>query len=382
MGFNIIWLTPDRFDLKPNKSPWLEMSKALSRKYHKVTVLTSRSDPAYNFSEEGVNLAFVKSLDLPFIFRISVLINMFFWILRNSSPENIVILNQDSLLLFPFLKLIGLKKIHLDIRTIPVEIHSIKDRLDRLLYWKIPLRLFGLSPSSYSFITNSLKAQIEKEFGWHIADYTIWQSGVNTEMFFPGIQKEEGRNLKIRLFYHGSISLNRGVDLVIKAMKEVAETHKDVEFVIVGGGSVLVDLKKLTSDLDLEDVVIFKGFLPYENMASEIAKADICICPLTDRLEWHVSSPIKVFEYMACGKPMILTPILAHKDVAGGFPFVVWAEGYQPEDFAKAIDIAISELSTLKESAKDAAEIIKTQYEWRHQAEKLELHLLKHYGAS
>ncbi len=73
----------------------------------------------------------------------------------------------------------------------------------------------------------------------------------------------------------------------------------------------------------------------------EIAKADCGIYPLPDRPEWNVSSPLKVFEYMACGKPIILTPIPAHKDVLGDEGFVIWTKSDKAVDIAEAIMYAM-----------------------------------------
>ena len=107
------------------------------------------------------------------------------------------------------------------------------------------------------------------------------------------------------------------------------------EFLIVGDGPERPELEQLAKALGVETKVRFRGLIPYESVAAEIAKADVCICPLPDRLEWNVSSPLKVFEYMACAKPMILTPIPAHKDVLPASEFVVWTHGFESSDFAE-----------------------------------------------
>jgi glycosyltransferase involved in cell wall biosynthesis len=112
----------------------------------------------------------------------------------------------------------------------------------------------------------------------------------------------------------------------------------------------------------------------------EIAEADVCICPLPDRLEWNVSSPLKVFEYMACSKPMILTPIPAHEDVVGGSRFVVWTQGFEPKDFRDAILQAVARRDDLKVAAAGAPDVIKGRYEWCAQANNLHRYLASRVG--
>lgn len=372
MALTIHWLTPDRFDLKPDKSTWIEMAKVFIDDGHDVTILTSKSKHISQHKQEYDNFTqYLTAIDLPFIFRFSVLFNMFFWLKKNALSNDVIIINQDALILVPFLKLVNIKNIHLDIRTLPVNMHTIKDKLDNLLYWDIPLKLFGQSVHSYSFITERLKQELDKQLNWKVLDYSIWQSGVSTDSFYPKTLNKTKKSPAFRLFYHGTITTNRGIGLVIEALALI-EKKIPVEFVIIGNGPGLEELKMLASNLLLDERVIFRGFMPYKEMVNEISQADICICPLTDRLEWNVSSPIKVFEYMACGKPMILTPIPAHKDVVSQSPYVVWTEGFEPINFQKSILEAISRKKELTEEAKSAPALVKANYDWCHQARKLE----------
>jgi len=371
MKLDIIWITPDRFDLKPDKSTWIEMARAMKEYGHHVKVLTSISEKDAGVVDEYSDaLIAVNALDLPYVFRLSVLLKILIWTIKNSSKKSIIIINQDSLLLVPFLKLFRKTNIHLDIRTLPVDTHTFKDHLDKLLFWTIPLKFFGRSVRGYSFITKRLRDEIENEFHLGVKEFVIWQSGVSTDIFYPKKTDKINENMPYRIFYHGTVSINRGIGLVIEAM---AMLHKEVnvEFIIVGTGSGLDELKKLTNSLDLNQKIIFKGFMAYKEMVNEISLADICVCPLTDRLEWNVSSPIKVFEYMACGKPMILTPISAHKDVLQGADYVVWTHGIEPGSFKEAILDAYNRKEELSNNAESATKFVKENYEWRHQAKKL-----------
>ncbi|MCF6237867.1 MAG: glycosyltransferase [Candidatus Marinimicrobia bacterium] len=185
-----------------------------------------------------------------------------------------------------------------------------------------------------------------------------------------------------QLFYHGTVTINRGIGLVLKALSEIKE-DVNIKFTIVGDGSGLEELKAMAQSCSLlSRRVIFKGLLPYEKMVTEINHADVCICPLTDRVEWDVSSPIKVFEYLACGKPIILTPISAHRDVVEGKPYIVWTKGFKPSDFSEAIVRAIEKKNTLTFEAKKAADFVKLNYQWKNQAEKLKNYLDKTYSTA
>lgn len=369
----VVWLTPDRFERKPDKSSWLEMAGRLRRAGHQITILASgRASPR---SSRDDAIVLVPALDFPLVFRITALASMLLWLRRHAAPNHRVIINPDALWLLPLLRLLGLRRVHLDVRTLPVEVHGWKDRLDRLLFWSLPLRWLGRSPVSYSFITERLKDEVERMLGFPIDDYVIWESGVNCELFRPRRTASGRVSGRVRLFYHGNLSLNRGVDTVIEALA-MLDSKVDVEFVIAGDGRGAPALKDLVRKLGLKQRVAFRGLLPYERMVEEIAEADLCICPLPDRLEWNVSSPLKVFEYMACAKPMVLTPIPAHLDVLADEPFVVWSEGYGAGPLSKAIERALRDLVPLTRAAEAAPALALQRHDWSRQAERLERYLV------
>ncbi len=364
----IIWLAPDRFDVKPDKSTWLEMSKCLQELGWTVTILTGRKGTIDAQTDDfGGLVQWIQATDLPFVFRFSLLRGMKRWLSENIGPADVIVMNEDALWLVPHLKRLCVRFIHLDFRTLPVDSHQWKKRLDRLLFWRLAIRRFGRDVDGYSFITERLRLEVEAEFTLGAHDYAIWNSGVNLDRFTAHTTHDERSDSPFRLFYHGSISGTRGLGLVIEAIA-MGGLPPSFEFVIVGDGPERIDLEQRARALGLGAQVRFRGFVPYERVMHEIEQADVCICPLPNRLEWNVSSPLKVFEYMACAKPMILTPIPAHQDVLHGSPFVIWTEGFYPADLHRALLQAIVRRTELGAAAAAAPDLVRGRYEWQVQA--------------
>ena len=98
------------------------------------------------------------------------------------------------------------------------------------------------------------------------------------------------------------------------------------DLVIVGGLPPEPDLdrlRRLASDLDLAERVSFRGYLPPSDLASERTRADIFVVPLLDSTTARLyTSPLKLFEAMAAGRPLIafdlpsLREILEHEQNA------------------------------------------------------------------
>ena len=374
---HIIWIAPDRFDIKPDKSSWIEMGRCLRELGWTVTILTGRKGAIDETTETfGGIVEWVRATDLPFVFRFSLLLGMGRWLSCNAKADDVIIMNEDALWLVPHLRRLSVRFIHLDFRTLPVDTHRWKKRFDRFLFWRMAIKAFGRRVDGYSFITERLRRQVESEFSIGAQDHAIWHSGVNLDRFRVGPSKKPRFRDRFTLFYHGSISRTRGLGLVIDAIA-LGELPKAFQFVIVGDGPERIDLERQANALGLEAQIQFQGFVPYEDVVSEIANADVCICPLPDRLEWNVSSPLKVFEYMACGKPMILTPIPAHQDVLADSSFVVWTQGFEAADFSLAIRKAISHRTELARCAEQAPSVARDRFEWRVQAYALHQYLTR-----
>lgn len=360
----VYWIDINRFDEKPDKSTWLEMSNVLNRNGFDVKVLSGCRRRPQEGGEGRV--LFFGALDYAFLFRFSLQVNMLRWLRRNARPEDVIILSPPALYMAPLLYAAGLRKLHLDVRTVPVEVQDFKKRLGRIVFWSGPIRLFRRFIVGYSFITERLKGEVEREFGLEFADYVLWSSGVNTARFRAGRANRPAESqAQYTLFYHGTLTASRGIDLVIHAMARLDPALRErVRFVIVGDGAARGQLEAIAAGYGLQDRVVFKGMIPHERIPLEIAQADCCICPLPSRPEWNVSSPLKVFEYLASGKPMILTPIPAHRDVLGAEKFVVWTRGWTVDDYADAIARAVAQHKEIASAAAEGVLLAFERFDW------------------
>jgi glycosyltransferase involved in cell wall biosynthesis len=90
-------------------------------------------------------------------------------------------------------------------------------------------------------------------------------------------------------------------------------TGKKIKFYIVGGGLTTNYMNRIENkikELNLQENVIRVGFVPHDDVPKYIAASDLCVSPKNplDPVSYY-SSPVKVWEYLAQGKPVISTPI-------------------------------------------------------------------------
>jgi glycosyltransferase involved in cell wall biosynthesis len=139
-----------------------------------------------------------------------------------------------------------------------------------------------------------------------------------------GLRNQDGQEISKKynlnnlnvIIYIGTLGKARRLELLIQAFSEVRKKRVDVKLLIVGDGDGKEDLKKTGLELGIDSDVIFTGQVPQSEVPSFIAASDIGVSPVPPFSFYKMSSPIKMFEYMVMGKPVIANEeIPEHKEV-------------------------------------------------------------------
>lgn len=99
------------------------------------------------------------------------------------------------------------------------------------------------------------------------------------------------------------------LETVLRSLKQVALVVDDVKLLIVGGKirtDYFESIKALAKTLGLQDRVFFTGTVPHEDVPYYIKMMDVCLNPMVSDFQ-YVMLPDKLFEYLACGKPVVST---------------------------------------------------------------------------
>lgn len=131
------------------------------------------------------------------------------------------------------------------------------------------------------------------------------------------IKQEVLQRLKghFTLLYVGDTGLRRGTDIAIEAMAGLVNAIPGLQLVLVGRSSEDVFLKKLVRRLGLESYVRFEGWQDVSLFPSYIQAADICLSPLKRNQHHDTTYANKIFQYMAMGKPLLVSDSLAQAQV-------------------------------------------------------------------
>lgn len=111
------------------------------------------------------------------------------------------------------------------------------------------------------------------------------------------------------ILYSGRLEPWSGVHDIVEALTEICRVRAGAKFMFVGDGSAAQQLIDEVREHALQDRVRFLGFQRYARMPELIAAADIAIVPFPHTPTTEVCSPVKLFEYLLMGKPVITTDL-------------------------------------------------------------------------
>jgi len=371
----ILWFVDKQFDFALDRASWLETIKFLQRN-NEVQLVTGYKRSKLHFPELDKEIIYIRSPKAKFINRFGFYLNQIrsFKGLVSRYRPNRIVFNSNNLMMLKFAPRIRSSYrcgLYFDVRTLPISSKKIDQYIEGVLF-KLSLRTAAKHFDGIAYITDNIRKYCCENFNLSAHASAIWSSGVDTNVFRPISQRRPGGKFKI--LYHGTVAINRGLDKVIRALDLIGDSA--VELIILGSGEGLDELKCLTARLKLGDRVVFRSSVPFSEVPEKISEADAGVIPFPDWVGWNVSSPIKLFEYLACGKPVIVTKIPAHLDVLGGQRFAFWADASTPRCIARAIVEAIHSQDAFPAIAEDARLFAKQYYSWQSQAEKLEKFLL------
>lgn len=140
-----------------------------------------------------------------------------------------------------------------------------------------------------------------------------------------GIEKDDSV-----LFFMGWLYDFSGLKEVAAELARVKDEKPDVKLLIVGEGDAFDDLRKIRDDCNLNNRIILTGKQPYKSIPEFIAASDICLLPAYNNDIMHDIVPIKLYEYMAMGKPVITTKLPGVMKEFGEGNGVIYVD--KPED--------------------------------------------------
>jgi colanic acid biosynthesis glycosyl transferase WcaI len=207
---------------------------------------------------------------------------------------------------------------------------ALAEGLERFLYRRAS-RIAAVTPSTVRMMT---------ERGIPSQRIVLIPNGADTERFTPGPPPPAGGGADGRrtVLYSGTHGLIHGMRVILDAA-EALKADPRIRFVLVGDGAEKDGLVSEAAARGLSNIEFHPSQQP-EELAGTIRSADVCLATLIGGEFSGTAVPVKMFDYMACAKPVVAAVAGDAKDIvdaSGGGIVVAPGDGNGLADALRAL---------------------------------------------
>jgi len=227
-------------------------------------------------------------------------------------------------------------------------------------------------------VTPGIKANIESAYQIPGEKITVVPNGANTFLFKPLEQDACRKGLGLDPEAHyvcfvGNLAPWQGVEYLVKAAPLILSRYPDCRFLIVGDGVMKNELLNVSRELGIEDRFIFTGVVPYDCVPGYINASDVCAAPFILARNAKIGlSPLKLYEYMACGKPVVASAISGVADALEASKGGLSVPPENPEALAEAISKLLENQDLRADMGSKGLSYVTENYSWYSVAKQVD----------
>lgn len=330
----LFWVSPVT-PAKLDSATWLDTTRELRALGMDVTLVTG-GEPAGPYDYNDVE---VLNIPRPHVYLIGQLLfhlNILRYLMPRLMAYDVVLFHQISSVWLLPLRFLGRRrpKLVMDSRDmVDFERGNIKVRLRtlwfRLSYW-LSNRLLDGQTAITPAMADLVGIPPEKLWG-------IWPSGVNLERFAVARRERRWPGKPVHLVYVGVFLEQRNLLQLAGAVRRANDGGMSFILSLYGDGAFRPQLEVCAAES--EGAVRVNRPIPHEEVPRTLAQAQVGVASLPEPndVKYEASSPIKLFEYMAAGMPVLATNNKCHTDVVGDGRYAFWATGTSEEHLLEAL---------------------------------------------
>jgi len=192
-------------------------------------------------------------------------------------------------------------------------------------------------------------------------------SEVNGTLPIPELK----RGKQYMVLYVGVMERQDGVQLLIESIEFLVKKKRreDTQFVLIGFGTEFAPLKALVARLGVDNFVEFTGMLPHEQVRPYLSRADVCVAPYPLNSLNVRFTMIKILEYMAYSKPVVMFDLQEGRRTVGDG--ALYSRPNDPIDFANQIEKLLDSESLRRKLGDCGRKRTEEGLNWKAQSEKL-----------
>jgi glycosyltransferase involved in cell wall biosynthesis len=159
--------------------------------------------------------------------------------------------------------------------------------------------------------------------------------------------------------YTGTFEAYQGLDLLFEAMAHVRSVRPDVRLLLAGGKPEQVaKARALAQASGIGEAAIFAGERPSSDIPAYLLAADVLVSPRSR----GTNTPLKIYQYLRTGKPIVATRLLTHTQVLSDRTAIL--TGASPREFGEGILVAFQEPGRAASVGREAQHLAETEYSY------------------
>lgn len=175
--------------------------------------------------------------------------------------------------------------------------------------------------------------------------------------------------------YIGSLVDYEGLSTLLEAISMADAEGFRITAKIVGGGAEHRKLEELASSLRIDDRIDFKGRVPASEAVLQFEDVNVVVLPRLSKPATEIVTPLKPFEAMAAGRPLLVSDVAALAEVSReGTCAAVFRSG-DAEDLKEQLISLLRNPIRQRELVENARDLVEQEHNWNLVAERMENYL-------
>lgn len=200
----------------------------------------------------------------------------------------------------------------------------------------------------------------------------ILPNAVSREDYDPApdgtaVRKKLGLEGKFVIGFIGGLVPWHKLETLVEVFGILEKTRPDLRLVLLGKGPLLSGLQKITVDLQLTDKVLFPGSVGHDAIPAHLAAFDIAVVPHSNAYR----SPIKLFEYLAAGCPVVAPTTEPIRSVVESGTHALLFKTYNPHGLQDALTKLIDSPVLRETLSKNGRRHVLKNHTWNDNALKV-----------
>lgn len=205
---------------------------------------------------------------------------------------------------------------------------------------------------------------------------SVIRNGVDPDRFFP--QPQEKVRVELNLIAQGPYVVFvggffpwHGLDILVEAIAIVAKSFPLVQCLMVGDGQTKRALEEQVGQLQLSAHVQFIGRVDFDMVPKWIAASDVCVV-LHRQTRSYPGDSMKLWEYLACGRPVVATAGSGYGDTVEELRCGLSAKADDSSDLARQLLCLLVDQDLRRNMGERGRKAVVRSHTWAARAAQLD----------